>query len=429
MRLIDLSTESVNTILNLVLAYWMFDSLWKKRTKSAKTVLLMFGSIALYFVLLHLPGNETVWKLLFLLPLLALTLFFDAKAWQRILFGAVFFVIACTAEIIVDLANGFLFAMEYTVPMYLLHALQVVLFSKLFVFACVAGIRIKQKSAFSKAAKKYYFIIPIFLFLSVLILILQFYIFPDFPLKTQSLLIVVAICFTVLIVANVLMFTFIDLQHQNQISQNQLAEADEIIDGQISRYRSLVEHHRDIAKMRHDHQNFCIGVLNELENGNTQAVIDKLKNECALLQGSKERSGDIIHSIVEIKQEAAKAHGIEIDFEYRELKRLAVSSIDLAVILGNALDNAIEATAELGDTAKKKICLLVALKNNTIVISIKNPVCAKVNVKHLTTKKEHSSHHGFGIISMRQLAAKYGGEVLFDCTEDTFSASIVLNNF
>lgn len=429
MSWVDMSAECLDSLLNLVLAYWMFESLWAKKEQKAKSVLMMIGAVGLYLTLLTVFADATAWKFFYLILLFALTLFFDTNTWQRILFDAIFFAITCTAEIMIELADSYFFTAEYTVPWYILHSFQVVLISKLLVFASVAGIRIKQKSSFSKAAKKYYFTVPIFLFVSIVILVLQFYIFPDFPLAMQSLLIVVLICFTVLIVANILMFAFIDLWQQNQISENKLAAADEIIDKQIDRYRALAEHHQDIIKMRHDHQNFCIGVLHELENGNTQAVVTKLKNECALLQNNKNQSGNIIHSVVEIKSEAAKKNGVRIDFESRELEHLAISSIDLAVMLGNALDNAIEATAVLGNTAKKTVRVLVALKNNTIVISIKNPIGHKIDVSRLTTQKDDPVRHGFGIISMRQLAAKYGGEVVFNCTENTFTTSIVLNNF
>ncbi len=429
MRLIDFLLTCAGTALNLLLAYPLFDCLWVKRQKRSLRILSVLFSFVLYVVLLLLYGDTDIKPFFFLLPLFAMTLLFQTKAWQRVLFCAVFFTVACTSEIMVKLLSDYYFCIEYAVAPYLLYTLQITLISKFFVFAFVAAVRIKQKSALSDTTKKYYLLLPLFLLVSIAILVLQYYVFPDFPLEMQSLLIVVALCFTVLTVACILMLAYLDLWQQNLLSEKKIAAADEIIDSQISQYRSLVEHHRDVIKMRHDHQNFCIGVLNELENGNTQAVVAKLKNECALLQSAKERSGDIIHSVVKFKQETAKTHGIEIDFEYRKLDRIAVSSIDLAVILGNALDNAIEATAELGDTSKKTIRLLVALKNNTIVISVKNPVSKKVNVMHLTTQKEHSSHHGFGIISMRQLAAKYGGEVLFDCTEEIFSVSIILNNF
>lgn len=429
MRTIDLILTCVGTAMNLFLAYPMFDCLWAKKKHGRLPLLLFLVSATLYLICLLAFGGSAVQPFFGLLPLLALTLRFEAKAWQRVLFCTVFFTVACTSQLMVELVCGLFFPLKYIVPTYLLYTLQVMLLSKFLVFAFVAGVCIKQKSAVSAAAKKYYLLIPLFLLASVAILVLQYYVFPDFPIEMQSLLIVVAICFTVLIVASILVFVFLDLLSQNQIGKQHLAAANEIISRQIAQYQALIAHHKDIAKMRHDHKNFCIGMLNELENGNAQAVIGRLREECAILQSPAERSGDIIHTVVELKSELAKRQGVSVDFEYRELRQMVIPPIDLAVILGNALDNAIEAASAVKKEATKTISVLVACKNNTIVISIKNPVDKKVNVMHLTTQKEHSSHHGFGIISMRQLAAKYGGEVLFDCTEEIFSASIILNNF
>lgn len=429
MRTIDLILTCVGTAMNLFLAYPMFDCLWAKKKHVKLPLLLLLASAVLYTLCLLAFGGSAVQPFFGLLPLLALTLRFEAKAWQRILFCTVFFAVACTSQLMVELVCDLFIPLKYIVPTYLLYSLQVTLLSKSLVFAFVAGVCIKQKSAVSAAAKKYYLLIPLFLLASVAILVLQYYVFPDFPIETQSLLIVVAICFTLLIVASILVFVFLDLLSQNQIGKQHLAAANEIISRQIAQYQALITHHKDIAKMRHDHKNFCIGMLSELEHGNVQAVIGRLREECAALQSPAERSGDIIHTVVELKSELAKRQGISVDFEYRELRQMVIPPIDLAVILGNALDNAIEATAAVKKDATKTVSVLVACKNNTIVISIKNPVGRKLDTACLTTQKPDAAHHGFGILSMQSLAAKYGGEVIFDCTENMFTVSIVLNNF
>jgi len=428
MRTIDLLPAFVSTFINLLLAYPMFDSLWAKKQHKTVPGLLLLCSVVLFPICLWLSDGIALRLCCSLLPLLSLTLFFDAKAWQQILFCAVFFAVACVSRIMVALVSDACFTPGQTVPAYLLYHLQIVLLSKFFVYAFVAGVRIKQKCSSFRNTKKYYLLIPLFLLVSVAILVLQYYVFPDFPFEMQSLLIVVAICFTVLIVASILMFVFLDFWRESQIDKQQLDLANEIIERQINQYQALIEHHKDILKMRHDHKNFCIGMLSELEHGNTQTVMRKLQEECTLLQNTSKQSGDIIHTVLEIKTELAQKSGVTIDFVYRNQQHLSVSTIDLAVILGNALDNAIEATAALKKDATKTISVLVACKNNTIVASIKNPVPHKLDVTQLATQKNDTSHHGFGIISMRQLAAKYGGEVILDCTEDLFTASIVLNN-
>jgi len=233
----------------------------------------------------------------------------------------------------------------------------------------------------------------------------------------------VAICFTVLVAASILMFVFIDLQKTNFESESRLLAAEELIVQQAAGYRALEEHHRDVIRIRHDQHNFYIGLLNALQRGNTEEAVSALEKECALLKSKP--YGDIVHTVVEVKRKEAEAAGVTIDLEYRAQEKLAIPSVDLAVILGNALDNAIEACAGLQN---KTVRLLVALQNSNIVILVKNPVAQKVDVEKLATGKRDATYHGFGLLSMRQLAAKHGGEVVLSCTEDTFTTSVVLNN-
>ena len=132
--------------------------------------------------------------------------------------------------------------------------------------------------------------------------------------------------------------------------------------------------------------------------------------------------------MVDIKKQTALDLGIEIDFEYREPQKLLIPSVDMSIILGNAIDNAIEATHKLSDTSKKRIRLFVALKNDTVIITIKNPTISEIDPNNLTTEKEERENHGFGIISMKQIAAKYNGEVLFSYNNGVFVTSIIMRN-
>ncbi|MBQ3154513.1 MAG: hypothetical protein IJB88_04720 [Clostridia bacterium] len=184
MRTIDLILTCVGMAMNLLLAYPMFDCLWAKKKHVKLPLLLLLTSAALYILCMLAFGGGAAQPFFGLLPLLALTLLFETKTWQRILFCTVFFTVACTSQLMVELVCDLFIPLKYIVPTYLLYSLQVTLLSKSLVFAFVAGVCIKQKSAVSAAAKKYYLLIPLFLLASVAILVLQYYVFPDFPIET-----------------------------------------------------------------------------------------------------------------------------------------------------------------------------------------------------------------------------------------------------
>ena len=122
---------------------------------------------------------------------------------------------------------------------------------------------------------------------------------------------------------------------------------------------------------------------------------------------------------MDIKKQTALDLGIEIDFEYREPQKLLIPSVDMSIILGNAIDNAIEATHKLSDTSKKRIRLFVALKNDTVIITIKNPTISEIDPNNLTTEKEEREE-GRGERERGREEVGRQEEVLSKCTRMKF---------
>jgi len=127
-----------------------------------------------------------------------------------------------------------------------------------------------------------------------------------------------------------------------------------------------------------------------------------------------------------MKLKAAK-YNTKIDFTYTELRPIKILSTDLAIILGNALDNAIEACSKLNNK-EKIIQLFIQPQNETIIITVKNPVIEDIDTLNFTSTKPYSKWHGYGIISMKEIAAKYGGNIALTCTNHLFTVSAILNN-
>ena len=109
MRTIDLILTCVGMAMNLLLAYPMFDCLWAKKKHVKLPLLLLLTSAALYILCMLAFGGGAAQPFFGLLPLLALTLLFETKTWQRILFCTVFFTVACTSQLMVELVCDLLF--------------------------------------------------------------------------------------------------------------------------------------------------------------------------------------------------------------------------------------------------------------------------------------------------------------------------------
>ena len=100
---------------------------------------------------------------------------------------------------------------------------------------------------------------------------------------------------------------------------------------------------------------------------------------------------------------------------------------DLYSLLGNALDNAIEATGQEPDAERRIVQLQITRKNSFVSIHVDNPcpVAPLFSDGLPETTKEDTSYHGFGMRSMRYIAEQYGGALTARWKDGFFSLNIV----
>lgn len=110
-----------------------------------------------------------------------------------------------------------------------------------------------------------------------------------------------------------------------------------------------------------------------------------------------------------------------------ELQQLIIPEDDFMIILGNLLDNAIEAT-EKCKNQKKYIKMLICNINNMLLIRMENS-CAEIprlNKGKFLSSKKNIKEHGFGVESVRQIVEEHEGEIHFQYTEDYFQVEILI---
>lgn len=107
---------------------------------------------------------------------------------------------------------------------------------------------------------------------------------------------------------------------------------------------------------------------------------------------------------------------------------IPIADSDLIVILGNLLDNAIEATVKCPPN-RREITLKAARHNSMFFIQIKNTI-SKVPVlrgQKFVTDKEDQKKHGWGVESVKHIVKKYGGDFSFRVNEESFEVLILIN--
>ena len=106
-------------------------------------------------------------------------------------------------------------------------------------------------------------------------------------------------------------------------------------------------------------------------------------------------------------------------------KELELSAYDMNIILGNLIENAIEAQKEVN---VPEINLIISYSKDSLIIELSNTYSHKVRFKEglpVTTKRP-ASEHGYGIRNVRKVLDKYTNTLDFDCSDDRFTVRILM---
>lgn len=235
-----------------------------------------------------------------------------------------------------------------------------------------------------------------------------------------------------MIAANLVTLFLIYRQKDYVESKARLGFANEQIKNQLAHYEELYRYQSEIRTFRHDIKNKLLSVSGLLADGQTQSAIDAIKGEVDFLDEANNgviNSGNpAVDAVLQSKLAIAESKGITLDYSVKISDKINVDLLELGVLIGNALDNAIEAAEGLGNGTEKTIFASIITMGGRIVVSVENPVKAEVDTKQIGTAKADKLNHGYGLKSIKTIAQKYDGDVFVSCEGNIFTTSINICN-
>lgn len=105
-----------------------------------------------------------------------------------------------------------------------------------------------------------------------------------------------------------------------------------------------------------------------------------------------------------------------------------ISTLDMSVLFGNALDNAIEATQALDNPALREIRVKIGTSDRLLLLRFHNRYQGqrrRDGERYLTTKAR-TQGHGYGLASIAAIAEKYGGTATVDSANGEFTLHILI---
>ncbi len=184
----------------------------------------------------------------------------------------------------------------------------------------------------------------------------------------------------------------------------------------------------EMKKLRHDLRNHDISLKAYLEKGDCKGALDYLEKMCEQSSHEEEliKTGNTtLDAILNTKRRIAISQGIQFDIRLKIPANLFMDPIDICMIFGNALDNAIEACERM-QSGKKWISLSLVYEEGTLLCKIHNS--AEIGEgPFLKTIKADQERHGIGISSIEAALEKYKSIHSFEQTEEEFSLFFQIN--
>lgn len=232
--------------------------------------------------------------------------------------------------------------------------------------------------------------------------------------------------------ANIAVFYIIDKQNELIETKEKLLFAELHISNQVLHYRELNKHQNELRIFRHDIKNRLLSLMALVKDGKSDKALQIMERNLNWLEEMNSNiinSGNpVIDAIIQAKLHVAKDNGISFQISTKLAEEIKMDELELGIVLGNALDNAIEAVEKSSEKGKKSINLTLMSTDNRISISVSNPVEEDVNTEKLITSKNDKEKHGYGIKSIKTIAQKHDGVVSFSCDNRIFNISINMAN-
>lgn len=254
---------------------------------------------------------------------------------------------------------------------------------------------------FSLLAALFYVIILVFTFYPTVILDRMEYV-PHLAL----ILILVPVMY--LTIFNVLwkQLELLKSEEQNRMLalQNKMAE---------ERLKSVSEREESLNLLRHDMKHKMIILDGYLKSGKTSEAEEYIKNISSNIDENKIKiycDNHTVNAVLSYYGKIAEDKGIKLETDINLSGKLNIEETDLAVILSNGVENAINA---LESCPEKTVMIKAFAEDQKLFLEIKNAFSGKIAFEG-NLPKSARENHGYGTKSMAATVEKYGGIYSFE---------------
>lgn len=240
---------------------------------------------------------------------------------------------------------------------------------------------------------------------------------------SQEIIILIAVIATVIIGINILFWLlFMPWIVNRKISgfQNDL----------MNKYYDEIEvMYRKMRSWRHDYHNH-IQVLKAnmslQQYDQAEEYLDKLEEELTCVDTVLKTGNVMVDAILNSKLSLIQEKKIAVDATAIVPGNIAISGIDLSILIGNLLDNAMEACVQIPEEKDRFIRIYIDIVKKQLYISVTNSMVGKAKRAGGYFLSSKEGNHGFGLLRVDSIVSKYHGYLNRQTEDRLFATEVML---
>lgn len=190
----------------------------------------------------------------------------------------------------------------------------------------------------------------------------------------------------------------------------------------------IMESQSRIKALKHDMKNHILALQMLLQKKDWEEADRYLSSMQDFMANPSEyitTGNDTVDSLLNYKLQRANDVLNTVEARINIPEKLILHSFDLNVVLGNLIDNAVEAASQ---TEEKKLRIAIKLDKGVLFINVHNSCqgIAEGKAQYLKTTKEDAPNHGIGLRNVRRIIEKYHGDMDLICENGKFEADIMM---
>ena len=185
--------------------------------------------------------------------------------------------------------------------------------------------------------------------------------------------------------------------------------------------------HTEMRGYKHDFHHHLQALKGQLEAGKIERAllyIDELDNKLMNVDTLLKTGNISLDAILSAKIAQAKAEGISVTVKAVVPDALTISDVELSIVVGNLLDNAIEACRTAN--GERFIRIYMTIKGKMLYFSMLNSAGEKQKKKGSLFSSKKDGLHGFGLRRAGAIIEEHGGWVKYNSEDGAFTSEFLV---